>query len=382
MAWIVESDDINTLMDSHFLKSMALVKHVGSGVLLPSIKEIPADFKGRIWPNTLFTVPHDEDIGAAGEYTAGDPNWGVEDVLAKSLWEIGARGQAIKIGIADSGIDGNHPCLSNQKLSSSNFAAFNLSDGQYSDIPPGDSGWHGTHCAGVVVGKEESGVARGVAPEATLCIARVLDGFNGSVASIKSGLDWLRLQQCDVISLSLGWPGLHDEWATEINSLIQGGAIVVAASGNEFGINGSAPTRSPANYPLQKLVCVGAYDRTRSIWSRSGGGQIEWPANSPFGGASGPTIPYLVGPGVDIVSSVPDAMYKSSDGTSMATPHIAGVLACALSYLKEKGVPNARDFALRALDESLVDLGVAGVDTRYGRGAIDPHKFISALQRN
>lgn len=380
MSWIVEADTVNSLVESRY-KYHTLAKRVGSGVLLPSIKDIPQGFEGRIWQNTLFTVPHDEDIAAAGEATAEDPNWGVEDLFAEGLWKIGAGGQGIKIGIADSGIDGNHPCISHQNFSRSNFAAFSLSDGQYLNIPPGDSGWHGTHCAGIIIGKEKSGVHRGVAPEATLCIARVLDGFDGSVASVKSGLDWLRLQQCDVVSLSLGWPGLHDEWATEIKSLIQGGAIVVAAAGNEYGINGSAPTRSPANYPISKLVCVGAYDRTRSVWPRSGGGQIVWPKHSQFDGVSDQTIPYLVGPGVDIVSTVPGGMYRNSDGTSMATPHIAGLLACALSYLKENGVPDAPDVALRALGESLVDIGNAGVDVRYGRGAIDPHKFVIAVQR-
>ena len=380
MSWIVETDDENALPAAFGLIGPTNLR-VGSGFLLPSIKNIQPDFKGRIWANTLFTVPHDEEgISPAGEPTKDDPNWGVKDILAEDLWDIGARGQGIKVGIADTGIDGSHPCFSHQEFSSSNFAAFD-NEGQPRDILPSDSGWHGTHCAGVIAGREESGVARGVAPEATLCIARVFDGWNGTPACIKSGLAWLQLKRCDVVSLSLGWPGLHDEWATEINDLIRNGAIVVAASGNEFGITGTAPTRSPANYPISELVCVGAYDRTRSVWLRSGGGAIEWPTSSQFGGVPSITTPYLVGPGVDIVSSVPGAMYKSSDGTSMATPHIAGLLACALSYLKDKGLQNARDLALNALTESLVDLGDTGMDTRYGRGAIDPHKFITELQK-
>ena len=81
-----------------------------------------------------------------------------------------------------------------------------------------------------------------------------------------------------MVSLSLGWPGLHEEWAAPIQALLDAGVVVVAAVGNEFTSAGVPKTRSPANFLTEPrdaadgiLIAVGAHDRTGAIWDDSGG---------------------------------------------------------------------------------------------------------------
>ena len=119
-----------------------------------------------------------------------------------------------------------------------------------------------------------------------------------------------------MVSLSLGWPGLHEEWAAPIQALLDAGVVVVAAVGNEFTSAGVPKTRSPANFLTEPrdaadgiLIAVGAHDRTGAIWDDSGAGHIDW-ANVKVGQTDGSTrpsifatmppriVPALVGPGV------------------------------------------------------------------------------------
>jgi subtilisin family serine protease len=368
MSWIIEPAE-------NFFESVknycvdGPVKPIGAGFLVKSLDALPVPFHGRIWSNSRFTVPHEQDIGAAGG-TEEEVNWGLADLELPKLWELTGKGEGIRIGVADSGVDITHPAFAHLDPSAVPFAAFDLETGERIDRLISDSGWHGTHCAGVLVGEGSPGLERGAAPASVLSVAQVLDeGWNGSVASIKAGLGWLREQRCDIVSLSLGWPGLHDEWASDIAALVNDGAIVVAAAGNEFGLPGTASSRSPANYVNEFIVSVGAYDSTRAIWKRSGGGEIEWPLASSFAGSPKVTIPALAGPGVDVVSSVPGNSFRSSSGTSMACPQIAGLIACLLSFARQAKVQgDTRQVVLDALFGCLVDRGDQGIDIRYGKG--------------
>jgi subtilisin family serine protease len=388
---------------------------IGPQTLLVSCDEVQglASYADGIYNNQQITF--DLDMPGLATDSDNEDNWGVteEGLAAKHFWDKGITGQGVKVGIADSGIDISHPAfsalLSEGRLSA--FAAFKSnglkqlqhnSDG--SVIPdeeaiPTFTHWHGTHCAGIIIGNSTAGKLRGVAPAAKLAVAQVLQQGNiGTVASFFSGFNWLASQHCDVVSLSLGWPGKHEEWAIPIKALLQGGTVVVVAVGNEFGAAGVGPSRSPANYPIDPvndneglLLSIGAHDRTITVWDSSGGEIVDWSGvtvtlpdgntrPSVFSSAAQHLVPTMVAPGVDIISAFPSSKYWSATGSSMATPHIAGLIALVLSYLRANGSPNATPRnAANLLLNSLKPL-VPGTETlNSGKGIADIDRLLSSL---
>jgi subtilisin family serine protease len=358
---------------------------------------------GEEFDNITIEFPIDPIGGATA--VPNDDNWGIGPTGfdAQRFWSHGARGQGVRIGIADSGLDLSHPCFANRVASGRpvEFAHFD-SDGsavsQGGASGPTFSHWHGTHCAAILVGEATNGKARGMAPGADLTVTRVLGaGNSGTVASVLSGLWWLVDRHCDVISLSLGWPGLHEEWAPPVEAMLAAGAVVVAAVGNEFSIPGERPSRSPANYPISPsdgsqglLIAVGACDTATVVWDRSGGEDVEWSGvqvrgtdgvlkPSRYASAPKRVIPAMVGPGVDIISAIPNGEYMSSTGSSMATPHVAGLIALVVSFLRiSDPAARPRTAATRVL-QSLADIPPAGQDIRSGGGKVDLNALITSI---
>lgn len=371
-----------------------------------------SDEDATSFENVTIAFPLDLITGAA--FVDNEDNWGIgaQGLQAQKLWDLGARGQGVRVGIPDSGIDLSHPTFKKLKDEARlvAFAEFDKQgnkrvqvDANGASIPdtqavPTFSHWHGTHCAAIVAGQKTDGKDRGMAPGIELVVVRVLEQANeGSVAGIAAGLWWLVDQQCDVVSISLGWPGKHEEWADPIAELLKGGAVVLAAVGNEFGFPGVDPSRSPANYPLPPtaaeqglLVAVGAHDDTKKVWEDSGGEQVDWSAvrvkrtdgttkPSRFSSVPPFVVPSMVAPGVDIISAVPNNRYYSSPGSSMATPHAAGLVALVLSHLRARDATATPRQAIDLVLQSLVDIAPTGVDIRSGSGVVDVAKLIATL---
>ncbi|KSV67435.1 hypothetical protein N185_30595 [Sinorhizobium sp. GW3] len=335
----------------------------------PPVSQLHADGVRRVYENVKFTIDYDPGIAPAGT-AEPDDNWGIKFLGGDQLFAQGYTGKNVKIAMLDSGVDPAHPAFESAHIAE--FRSFSLDTGVGTSATASDTLWHGTHVAAILVGKEDQHL-RGMAPDATLYVGQVLDGWQGSVAAIKAGLIWVRdFIKPDVLNLSLGWPGLHDEWAPEIRDLARAGTIIVAAAGNEF--HQSNKHRSPANYDAANLISVGAINQKGEIWQRSGGGVAQWDLGSEFSGIS-VSLPRLAAPGVDIVSaaSAGDA-YRIESGTSMAAPHVSGLIASLLSI---PGWDKTR--AAAAVQASLVDRGAPGFDIRFGAGIIDREKLLAAV---
>jgi subtilisin family serine protease len=300
--------------------------------------------------------------------------WGLEQIKALSVWgAYNARGKGVTIGLLDTGVDASHPDLKGKIVK---WAELDSLGNLVTGSKPHDSDEHGTHCAGTLVGGNASGRYTGVAPEAKIAAALVLDGEKGGTdAQVLAGIDWAVERGVDVISLSLGGLVMDVEtpptYTEAILTCLEAGIPVVAAIGNE----GQQTTGSPGNDIF--ALSVGATD-PRSRVAGFSGGRTQIIRESDFiDPAHLPLVyskPDLSAPGVAIYSSVPGKKWKSFSGTSMATPHVAGAIALLLSAtsIKEKEAGAHRTYLLKDLIcGSVDDIGESGQDHRYGFGILN-----------
>jgi len=208
------------------------------------------------------------------------------------------------------------------------------------DEDPFDDNGHGTHVAGIIA--SDDSYYRGIANGSKLLIAKVLgSGGSGSISGVIKGIDWCINNSAQVISMSLGGGGYSgtcddDLLAMAVNNAVDKGAIVVVAAGNS-GKNG---VTTPAC--ASKALAVGAADKNRNV--------IGWSSR-------GPELD-IVAPGVDITSTVPTGDCKfcningftSLNGTSMATPHVTGVIALMLAAKPTASNDDIRKYLLQSAD--------------------------------
>jgi subtilisin family serine protease len=260
--------------------------------------------------------------------------WGVAALEAPLLWKQEITGKGVLVGHLDTGADSKHLTL---KSAIADFAEFDMMGNIVSPSPAAhDSDEHGTHTAATIAGRpvKIGGKAScvGVAPGAKLVVALVIEGGD-VIARILGGMNWAVGKGVKVLSMSLGIRGYNADFRPVTQILRQKGILPVFAVGNE----GPGTSRSPGNYP--EALSVGAMDRNRLIADFSSSQRFSRPVD--------PLVPDLIGPGVDVISAKPGGGYQSMDGTSMATPHIAG-LAALLFQAKPSATPDEVEQAILA----------------------------------
>lgn len=226
-----------------------------------------------------------------------------------------------------------------------------------------------------------------MAPEAKIAMALVLNGEEGgSDAQVLAGIDWMVESGVDVLSMSLGGLVMDSEtpptYTEAILTCMEAGIPVVAAIGNE----GHQTTGSPGNDYF--ALSAGAIDQ-RNRAAGFSGGRTQIIQESEFIDPRYLPLPYskpdLVAPGVAVFSAVPRGKWKAFNGTSMATPHVAGAIAQLLSAtsIREKESGMRRALTLQELIIGSADeLGEAGQDHRFGFGGLNVLRAIDfARQR-
>lgn len=247
--------------------------------------------------------------------------WGMRSMEIIQLWDQGLTGKGVTVGHLDTGVDGRHPAL---KDCIPVFAEFDDFGRQVIPDPAAwDSEDHGTHTAATIAGRPVNGRNIGIAPGAQLAAAIVIEGGQ-EVARVLGGMDWAIGRGVRILNMSLGFPGYWDDFVPVTQIVRQRGVLPVFAVGNE----GPGTSRSPGNYP--EALSVGAYD--------SDGEVAEFSSSQRFPRRDSALVPDLVGPGVGVISAKPGGGYQSMDGTSMATPHIAGLAALLLEARPESTV--------------------------------------------
>jgi subtilisin family serine protease len=260
-------------------------------------------------------------------------------------------GKGIRLAVLDTGFDLRHPDFMGRPIVSRSFIAGEK-------VQDGNS--HGTHCAGTACGPKTpaTGVRRyGVAHSASLFVGKVLSNQgSGSTGGIVAGIEWALRKKCHIVSMSLG-ANINQkvqQYEVPIRRALARGTLIVAAAGNNanraagnFGFVGP-----PAN--ADAAFAVGATDPA--------GGLPNFTARSSVVTGVGGKV-NIAAPGVRVFSSVPQIhnVHGFMNGTSMATPHVAGIAAL---WAEATGETGARLWA--RLDQSAKPLAAPGVDVGAG----------------
>ncbi|MDQ2091484.1 S8 family serine peptidase [Marimonas arenosa] len=360
---------------------------------LPGIVGEHIDAVEGVYENAAIKAPRvspaqEDTLGREGEYLGA--TWGLERTKALSTWSaFGTRGKRangdpVRVAVLDTRIDATHPDLVGKVA---DFAEFDTTGNinQQGVANARDSGRHGTHVAGTIVGGNASGGWIGMAPDAELIAGLVLDGDKGgTLAQVIAGIDWSVTSGASVINMSLGGltfdPSVDTPYQRALVDALVNGVLVVAAIGND----GHQTTGAPGNDYFS--LAVGAHD----IHSRCAGfsaGRTHILQQSNFINDDFLPLVYtkpdVSAPGVAVKSSVPGGTYERFNGTSMATPHVAGAAALLLAAVDFSGLQplkqalTAKDFLLGGV----ADLGEAGQDQRFGYGAINVLKSIDEARK-
>ncbi len=288
----------------------------------------------RVIPSPrLRAVPEASPSPGPIEQVDGAAQWNISMIGADRVWEeFGVRGEGIVIGQSDSGVDGDHPALRKKYRGLNTGDDYNWFDPWNNTISPTDKGGHGTHTLGTILG--DFGI--GVAPAAQWfgCAnlernlgnpALYLDCMQFMLAPFPLGgdpfVDGDPTQAAHVLNNSWGCPSIEgcdpDALLVAAENLRLAGIFVVASAGND------GPNCETVVSPLSlydSVFSVGAIDRFGNMAEFSSRGPVT-------ADGSGRVKPDIVAPGVDILSAFPDGTYASTSGTSMAGPHVAGVVA-------------------------------------------------------
>ncbi len=362
------------------IKSFYIINVVYARVAVGLINEIASRAEVEsIRPNERIELiePIEKTVLAA---LSSGIAWNIERVKAPEVWASGIDGSGVVVGIIDTGVDLDHETLLHKyrgyNPGGSHVHAYNWFDPYYDDRAiPDDVDGHGTHCIGTVLGSSDSKQI-GVAPGAQWIAARGLDddGWGTGEALIACAEFLLAptpnhdgtgipdpTRAPDIITNS--WAGDFglDEWYLEmVNNWRNAGILPVFAAGNSGP--GYATVEAPGSYPASfSVAAIGISDELAEFSSR-GAAPYAHPESMQ---------PNISAPGVDVFSATPGNEYEQWSGTSMAAPHIAGVVALLLQSDPALTVTQLENMLMNSAIPMTDDIYPVSPNYGYGYGLVD-----------
>ena len=276
---------------------------------------------GKLWG--MRNTGSNEPKGKAGIEGA--------DINALKAWDITKGSRAVRIAVIDTGVDYNHPDLkSNMWVNSKEIPNNGIDDDKNgyiddvygydfanSDSDPMDGNGHGTHCSGTIgaVHNNQTGVSGVMADVSIMAIKFLGDDGSGSLEGAIKAIDYATMMDVDLMSNSWGGGGRSEALLEAIKRASDKGIIFTAAAGNSSSNNDATPSY-PASYQVPNMVSVAALTAQNGLASFS---------------SYGKTSVHIAAPGHNILSTVNGGKYDVYSGTSMATPHVSGVLGLLLA---------------------------------------------------
>jgi len=361
-----------SIVRSNGLRVLRELRGIGAlySALPPGIDPLAAKARLESLPQVLYAEPnYYRYLDAVPNDARFDELWGLDnngqtggtpdaDIDAPEAWDIATGSRNVIVAVIDSGTDIDHPDLAANIYVNPGEIPGNGIDDDGNGFVDDVSGWdfrdndndprdtsdvcagHGTHTAGTVgaVGNNGVGVS-GVAQNVSILPIRALGRIRvlflvfcgASDADLIDAIDYAAMMGARISSNS--WGG--DGFSTAVrNAIARSRHLFVAAAGND-GRNTDNNPHYPSGYDLDNIVAVAATDDNdvRAGFSNFGVSSVD-----------------LAAPGVDILSTLPGNSYGYADGTSMATPHVAGAAAVLASANPGLTVAELKDRLLRGVD--------------------------------
>jgi subtilisin family serine protease len=373
---------------------------------LTQVKGVVPDLKTK-WLDPVEAFPEENPPSIGDNEPYFWLQWGLDAINAPEAWNEGYTGKGARVFILDSGIDAEHPDIApnlNTDLSTSFVPGedFNVDDGFYFN--------HGTHVAGIVAAADNSFGVIGVAPEAELVAVKVLSEYSGSgeFSGIISGIVYAANNGADVINMSLGayldkngwYLDEYDVWQKTpavniiyiilasqraVNYAYRLGVVIISSAGNE-GIN-SDGNRSTFKLPAELNNVIAVSATAPDYWYYSLVNALEADLDIPASYTDfGRSLVDVAAPGGDgdfypstnyywdmVLSTIPGG-WAWAAGTSMASPHVAGV--AALVKAKYEGNISPFNVTKKILNTS-DNIDGNGASLFYGKGRVNAYRAVT-----
>ena len=285
-------------------------------------------------------------------YVGRDFDWNLNAINAPEVWAQGFTGEDTLVAVIDTGVDYTHLDLDDNIWTNPGEIAGDGIDNDrngyvddihgwdfaYFDNDPSDVNGHGTHVAGTIAAERNGFGTTGVAYDATILPVKVLrDNGSGSPNAIAAGIRYAVDVGADVINLSLGG-GVTQALVGALRYAQANDVLIVAASGNDAASTPGAPAIYSSFF--ENTLSVGSHTRSDTL--------------SSFSNRVGSSTAVQVdAPGSRIASTAPGGEYQYLSGTSMATPHVAGVAALAYSANQALSAADVRSIIVDGANQEI-----------------------------
>lgn len=331
---IVKKLDSTVVFRSNTLTTRELIKYFESKANVEFAEPNFLYLQNQIGPNDLLYIEQYQ--------------WNLPAIRAEGGWDLSRGQEDVVIAVVDTGVDLNHPDLKNRLTEGYNMIENN-------NYPDDDNG-HGTHVAGIIAAEtnNQEGAA-GITWYNKIMPVKAMEAEGyGTSFDIAKGIVWAVDHGADVINLSLGNYQTSKVMKEAVNYAYKNDVVIITAAGND---NSTLPSY-PAAYPEVLAVSAVDYNGKRASFSNYGD-YVD-----------------VAAPGVQIPSTYFNQQYAALSGTSMASPHVAG-----LAGLIRSENPNlSNKEVMNIIKKTAYDLGVKGNDIEFGRGLIDVRNALEAAR--